>query len=195
MLSTEEKARILEVNVGTVAETIRKERPELRRRIGREWTKERYQRHRRARARQFINEQVEILDQVMSAGDYRYLILAGDPRVTARIEKALLKHLSAGLVSTVCASGNDKTTDILAATLAAFVKYEENACILDGIALIAAAIFLQGLLSGPTPVTWLRSFRLGETCMVKVSFQVMCALNGRVNEAQAIAAQCLWEGT
>ena len=43
MISTEESVRILEVNLGAVTEELWKDRPELRKRVGREWTKDHYQ--------------------------------------------------------------------------------------------------------------------------------------------------------
>lgn len=40
LLSCEESARTLEIDVGTITETFRSVRPERRRHVGREWTKE-----------------------------------------------------------------------------------------------------------------------------------------------------------
>ena len=68
MISTEESARILEVNLGAVTEELWRERPELRRRVGREWTREHYQNHRRAQTDRFIKEKIKVLEQLMAAG-------------------------------------------------------------------------------------------------------------------------------
>lgn len=125
VISTEERARILGVNLGAVTEDIWKERPELRQRVGREWTREHYQNHRRERTNRFLHELIGVLDQLMSAGGYGHLILAGNQRVASRIRKALPRRLAAKLVDSVSASEYDRTEDVVAATLRSFVEYEE----------------------------------------------------------------------
>ena len=84
MIATEKRARILEVNLGAVTKEIWAERPELRQRVGREWTRDQYQNHSRDRADRFIKEKVEILDRLMSQGGQTHLILAGSPPLAAR---------------------------------------------------------------------------------------------------------------
>ena len=125
MISTEQSARVLEINLGAVTEEIWKERPELRDRISTGWTKEHYQHHRKAQTEQFIAEKIKILDRLMSAGGYTHLILAGDTRITALVKQALPKHLSAKLVDIVAASPRDKISDVVAATVSSFVMREE----------------------------------------------------------------------
>ncbi|MBA2703655.1 MAG: host attachment protein [Blastocatellia bacterium] len=126
MISTEESARIVAVNLGEVTEELWKERPELRKRVGRGWTKEHYQNHRRNRTDQFIKEKIQVLEQLMSAGRYAHLILAGNPRITARVRNALPKPLAARLVDTIVASGSDRISDVVAATISSFVEQEER---------------------------------------------------------------------
>lgn len=126
VVATDEKACILEVNLGSVTEQIWKERPELRKRVGREWTKEHYQNHRRERTDQFFKEMIKILDQMMLASGYTHLILAGNPRITSRIRNALPKHLVTKLIGPLFNSGNEKLSDIVASTLSSFIKQEEK---------------------------------------------------------------------
>lgn len=126
LLATESAVRILGINLGSITEELWNNRPELRKRVGREWTKEHYQAHRRERSHQFLNEQIRILSRVMSAGGYRHLILAGDPRATASIRRALPRHLEARLIDVVHGSSNDRASDVVAATLSAFVEQEER---------------------------------------------------------------------
>ena len=126
MISTEESARILEVNLGAVTEELWRERPELRRRVGREWTKEHYQNHRRERTNQFIKEKIKVLERLISADGHTHLILAGNPQLTARIRNALPKHLEEILIDTVVASPNDNISDVVAATLSQFIEQEEQ---------------------------------------------------------------------
>ena len=126
MISTEESVRIYEVNLGAVTEQLWKQRPELRKRVGREWTKEHYQNHRRDRAQRFIKEKIKILEQVMSAGGYTHLVLAGHPTVTNRMRSELPKHLAEQLIDVVPASGRTSVSDVVKATLASFIEQEEK---------------------------------------------------------------------
>jgi protein required for attachment to host cells len=126
LLATKGSVRILGVNLGSVTQDLWTHRPELRQRVGREWTKEHYQSHRRERSNQFVNEQIGILDRLMPAGGYAHLILAGDPRATSQVRKALPRHLAARVVDIVPASEYDRTSDVVAATLASFIEQEER---------------------------------------------------------------------
>ena len=113
LFATEESARILGINLGDITQDIWKNRPDLRHRVGNEWTKEHFQDHRRERGKQFVREQIRIADQLMSAGGYGHLIVAGSARITAEIRQALPKHLKAKLVDVVSASANDRISDVV----------------------------------------------------------------------------------
>ncbi len=60
---SEDRARIIEIHTGTVTESLWIERPELRKRIGREWTKDHYQNHRNDRGQKFIKEKIQVLER------------------------------------------------------------------------------------------------------------------------------------
>jgi peptide subunit release factor 1 (eRF1) len=126
MLSNEKFARILEVNLGEVTRQMWLERPELRKRVGREWTKLRYQNYLSDRNEQFIKEKIKILEKLMSKAGHTHLILAGNPRISALVRKLLPKQLKNKLVDTVAASGSDRISDVVEATLSAFVNQEEK---------------------------------------------------------------------
>lgn len=125
LLATETSARIIGVNLGAVTEQIWNSRPDLRRRVAREWTKDHYQDHRAARNQQFVHEQIHLLERLLAAGGYGHVVLAGSPRITAAIRKALPKHLLHRLVDVVPASGQDHLSDIVASTLQSFLEHEE----------------------------------------------------------------------
>ncbi|MEO8660933.1 MAG: host attachment protein [Bryobacteraceae bacterium] len=118
--------RILEVHLGSVTETVWAKQPELRERAGRGWGREHYQNHRPDQNPQFANEVVRVVDEVMSTRDYGHLILAGTPRMTALIRKALPKRLTSKLIDVVPASVNDRTSAVVTATLATFVEDEQQ---------------------------------------------------------------------
>ena len=126
MLCAEQSMRVLEVNVGSVTADVWKERPELKKRVGREWTDHQYHSHRRACVDRLIKEGIRVLNQTMGAGGYKHLILAGNPRMTARVGGALPKALADRVVGAVAASGRDRASDIVEATLTAFVQEEQR---------------------------------------------------------------------
>ena len=125
LLTTERSARIFSVNLGSVTAQLWRSRPELRRRVGHEWTKEHFQDHRRERTKQFLHDQIRSLDRLMSASGYAHLILAGTPRMISAVRRLLPKRLEERLVDFVPAGPADDVSDIVASTLQAFLEHEE----------------------------------------------------------------------
>ena len=126
VLVNEHNTRILEVHLGAITEALWARRPELRERVGRGWTQEHYQSHRRERSNQYANEIARFVDGVMLRGGYGHLILAGAPKMTALLRQALPKRLASMLIDVVPASANDRTGDVVAATLASFIEEEQQ---------------------------------------------------------------------
>ncbi len=125
LLTTETSARIFGVNLGSVTAQLWSSRPELRRRVGHEWTKEHFQDHRRERTKQFIHDLIRSLDRLVSTGGYAHLMLAGNPRMTSAVRRLLPKRLAEELVDFVPARPTDHVSDIVACTLQAFLEHEE----------------------------------------------------------------------
>jgi peptide subunit release factor 1 (eRF1) len=87
------------------------------------------------------------------AGGYQHLILAGNPRITARIRQALPKQLAAMLADIVHASANDAVSDVVRATLLSFIEQEEQ----ESLALVdrlQEAINTNGLAVAGTCASW-----------------------------------------
>ena len=139
LLATQTRVRILEVDLGAVTVQAWTDKPELRERVGREWTKEHYESHRRERTSCFLKEQIELLKRLMARGGHTYLILAGEPRATGEIRRALPKSLATKLVDTIPAAGRHTQGDVVAATLSSFVEWEEQE------SQAVAARFVQGI--------------------------------------------------
>jgi hypothetical protein len=118
--------RVLEVHLGAITEVAWTKRPELRERVGRGWGREHYRSHRPERNHQFANDVVAVVDEVMAAGRYGHLILAGTPSMTALIREALPKRLASKLIDVVPASANERTSQVVASTLASFVEEEQR---------------------------------------------------------------------
>ena len=125
LLATETSARIISVNLGSVTEQIWKTRPELRSRVGHEWTRDHFQDHRRERTNQFVNDVIRTLERVMADGGYGHLMLAGTARVISAVKKSLPKSLEAKLIDTIQASATDQVSDVVTSTLESFLEHEE----------------------------------------------------------------------
>lgn len=150
MICTREVERILEVNLGAVTKELWAARPELGRRVGSGWTRKHYQRHSRAHASS-IKQKIQILERLGQDRGHTYLILAGDPRITARVRRCLPDHLAARLIDIVPASGQAETADIVAATLSCFIEHEEQEST-DAVALLLSELWRNGLgVVGTTP--------------------------------------------
>jgi peptide subunit release factor 1 (eRF1) len=126
VLMTRERVSILEVNLGSVTRQTWSEHPALPERIGREWTKEQYQRHRRKQTEITIREKIKVLDRLVSAAGHSHLILAGDAHMVERLKANLPTHLRQKLIDTVFAKANDKPSDIVEATLSSFIEFREQ---------------------------------------------------------------------
>ncbi len=124
-ICTEESARILEVTLGAVSEELLATTPELRSRLGREWTREHYHHQKRERHRRFIREKVDIITDLMSRRGHNHLLLAGHPRHVNRLKDALPKHIATRVVGEISKSPNGANySSILEESLDAFVAAE-----------------------------------------------------------------------
>ncbi|MBW2287263.1 MAG: host attachment protein [Deltaproteobacteria bacterium] len=121
VIVTETVTRILEVNLGSVTQQLWFDRPELRRRVGREWTQAHYESHRRDRSRRFLKEQVELIKRLAEAGGHTHIVIAGAPREVGVIRRTLPSALRKRIVEVGHASGNEAPTDVVARTLAPFI--------------------------------------------------------------------------
>ena len=159
LISTEESARILEVNLGAITSDLLAERPELRDRVG-GWTHEHYQNHRRDRGERFLKEKISILERLMAAGGHTHLILAGSPSMTARIRNCLPTHLQAKVIDVVPASARARVADVVAATLSTFIDREQQES-LDMVTKLMSALKRGGLGAAGTAAT-LAALRRGQ---------------------------------
>ena len=139
MIATQAWVRIMEVSLGAATVKAWTEQPGLRERVGRQWTKAHYESHRREHTALFLKEQIKLLERLMTAGGHTHLILAGDPRLTGEIRRALPKSVIAKLVDTIPVASRHAQEDVVAATLSAFIDWEEQE------SQAVAARFIQGI--------------------------------------------------
>ena len=126
LISTEASARILEVSLGAVTREIWKMAPALPDDVRRQWSRDHYQNHRQDRADRFLKEKLDLLDRLMSGSGHTHLILAGNPRLTARIRDRLPDRLRAKLVDIVPATTSSDHCDVVQAALASFIEHEQQ---------------------------------------------------------------------
>ena len=126
LLAMPDWASILEVNLGAATTRAWIDRSELRTRVGSEWTRSHYQVHQAHRGDRFVHEKIALLEQLMHAGGHTHLILAGDPKITARVRDALPDDLAEKLVDVVPAGERDRQADVVMATLSSFIEHEKQ---------------------------------------------------------------------
>ncbi|MDF1813729.1 MAG: hypothetical protein P1V20_16125 [Verrucomicrobiales bacterium] len=141
---TETEARILETTIGTVTGDILKRKPDLRQRIGREWTKEHYHNYRDEQANLFVKEKIDIIESLMQRGGHNHLILAGSPKMVARLKKALPVRLRSKLIDTVNSNPREGLSPILTDSINLFITAEnmESHCRVEE---LESAVFSNGL--------------------------------------------------
>ena len=126
LLSTSNDARIFEVHLGAVSRELWLQQPELRRRVGREWSRLQYQSHRKERDRSFVKEKIRVLERLMSGRGYAHLVLAGDPQRLAMVRRELPRTLREKVVDAGTAPAGLNDRGLVEATLATFVQEEER---------------------------------------------------------------------
>lgn len=126
VITTEERARIMEVSAGSVTESLFTERPELRERVGREWSKQRYQNHRRDRDERFLKEKIAVIEDLMARRGTNHLVLAGSPHLVNRLRNALPRHLARRVVGTVRGGADGEAGDVIARAIDSFVAHEQD---------------------------------------------------------------------
>ena len=124
-LTTAESARIIEVNLGSQSVELLTERPSLRERIGREWTREHYASHRRERNRRFLKDKIAVIESLMAKRGHNSLIIAGDARYVNRLTDALPSHLKHKLIGEIKTGISDqRLKDVISQAVDSFLEAE-----------------------------------------------------------------------
>ena len=126
VITSEAEARILEVAIGEVTESMLAKRPELRKRVGREWTKEHFQSHKRNRHAQFLKEKVALLEQLMAKKGYNHLIILGSGPNVSRLTSALPKRLQDLVINPKEAVPWNNLSDAVKEAIQLFIQEEER---------------------------------------------------------------------
>ncbi len=126
-ICTEETSKIFEITLGSVSEEILATRPEIRQRVGREWTREHYHQSKRENDRRFLKDQAELISNLMAKRGHNHLILAGHPRTVSALRNSLPKEIEARVADTIdhCPNGTDYSITLEQA-ISAFIEVEQQ---------------------------------------------------------------------
>lgn len=159
-LTTANSARIIEVNLGAHSVELLTEKPSLRKRIGREWTREHYVSHRRARDRAFLKEKIEIIETLMAKHGHNSLVIAGDSRYVNRLKEALPSALQGKVIGEVKTGITDqRLSHVISQAVESFLEAEAeeahgtvdllvNSVRAGGLAVVGVASTRQALAEG-----------------------------------------------
>lgn len=126
-ISSEENSRIFEITLGAVSEQILAVRPEMRQRVGREWTREHYNQRKREHHKRFLKDQVAIISGLMKKRGLNHLILAGQSHAVAALRAALPKDLESRVADSVLRSPSGQDcSDVLDEAISTFIELEQN---------------------------------------------------------------------
>lgn len=141
---TAREARIFETTAGSITNEIMTERPELRKKIGREWTRERYQNHKRDRKSRFVQSKIEVVEELMAKRGHNHLIVAGSPKMVSQFTKALPPKLQEMLVDTLDVNPKAGISPIILEAIDSFVanEHEESH---DRVDQLESAVMRRGL--------------------------------------------------
>jgi len=144
ILMTKKRASIMEINLGQVTRQTWSQHPVAPDLVERGWSKARYQRHRQQQTDETIQEKIKTVDGLMATGDHNHLILAGESSMVERLKAKLPAHLAQKLVDTVVTKPGVPHRDVIDATLASFVQYQQQH-VANDIGLLQQAIYSNGL--------------------------------------------------
>lgn len=188
VITSETKARIMEVVIGQVTESLLKERPDLRKRVGREWTKAHFQSHKRHRHSQFIKEKVELIEGLMARKGYNHLVIMGSSPNVARLTQALPKRLQDQVITLGDASASHSVSEAVQEAVQGFIEAEEAES-QTTVERLHAAIMRDGLgVAGHESVLEALEFGQADTLVILDDYPqqqrealVRAAVNAKVN--------------
>ncbi len=159
VIATDDEARILETTVGAVTEDILTTRPELRQRVGREWTRLHYQNHKKERDQQFVREKIRVIEEIVGRGGHNHIVIAGSHKMANRLRNALPARLKRMLIDTISTNPKGGLNPILAEAIQLFAAAEnleshtnvemlEHAVMTDGLGVAGYEASQHALLNG-----------------------------------------------
>jgi len=141
---TAREARIFETTAGSITNEILTERPDLRQKIGREWTRERYQNHKSDRKNRFVQAKIDVVEELMAKRGHNHLIVAGSPKMVSMFTNALPARLREMLVDTLDVNPKAGINPIILEAIESFVAIEHQESH-DHVAQLESAIMRKGL--------------------------------------------------
>ncbi len=137
VISNESSARILEVSLGAVVREVWTSAPAIPDDLRRQWSRDEYRNHRKDRVDRFLKVKLAVLERLVMSNGHTHLILAGNPRITARIRDRLPERLRAKLIDIVPMPPNADPGDVVQAAIASFIAQEQHESVVAASALCA----------------------------------------------------------
>lgn len=127
VMTNRESARVVEMTLGDTSLALLTERPEVKARHGREWTREHYLSNNRERDKRFVKEKVALIEQLMSKRGHNALIMVGEPRYVNRLQSSLPKHLQHKVVDHIRTGISDERLQpILEGAIETYLRVEDK---------------------------------------------------------------------
>ena len=126
VILTTSSARILQVNAGRITESLLAGNLDVRSRLSREITRERYHHHQKDRGQRFFREKVSVLESIVREGEFDHIVLAGEKRLTSSFHKMLPKALADKVLDDSVDGHHNSFDAILRSSMEAFMKAEEK---------------------------------------------------------------------
>jgi len=144
MVSDSEKAKLFEIQFGSIQDVREIERSEAEKSFRGEWAQMHYQNWKKDQTKKFVKQKVKILTDLMEQRGIRHLILAGDEVTLAQIKKELPKWVQDRVVDFTRLDPHVENHAVLRQTLETFANYERNEQ-LDTLAVLRRELYADGL--------------------------------------------------
>lgn len=126
VLLTSVSARIIQVNAGRITQNLLTGSLDVRSKVSREISRDRYVNHQQERGLKFYKEKIDVLECIIRDNDLDHIILAGENRFTSQFQSLLPEFLASKVIEETL-PGNYKSFEaILKNSIMAFVKQEEK---------------------------------------------------------------------
>lgn len=123
---TSVSARIIQVNAGRITQNLLTGSLDLRSKVSREISRERYINHQQERGVKFYREKIEIIESIVRDNGLDHIILAGEPRFISQFKSLLPEYLNQKVIDETISGNIDSFESVLKASIVAFVKQEEK---------------------------------------------------------------------
>lgn len=118
-------ARIIQVNAGRITKNLLMGSMDLRSKVGREISRDRYNNRQKERGLRFMKEKVQVIHDIIRDNDLDHIILAGDPRLTSKFRELLPSSLVDKVIDQTIDAHHHSFENLLRDSITTFIEAEE----------------------------------------------------------------------